>query len=99
VPVRIKLDLETVVDLEMPRIRGISGGELPCKFGRVRIMLADTQPAFSDWLEVRAKLAEADTVPLVLGVADFLDTFEVVLNRHGVSYMTVPGPAVALGPQ
>jgi len=81
----------------MQSIRGISGGELPCKFGHVRVMLADTEPTFSDWLEVPAKLAEADTVPLILGVAGFLDRYELVLNSDGASYIAVPGPAFTFG--
>ncbi len=87
------------VDLEpgaagVRRISGVSGGELPCRFGWARIMLADTAPRFSDWLEVRAKLAETDSVPLILGVADLLDRYEVVLNSDRASYITVPGPAL-----
>jgi hypothetical protein len=82
---------------ELQAIRGLSGGQLPCRFGRVGIMLADTGPTFSAWFDLPAKLANVDTVPLILGVAGFLDRFEVVLNRDGVSFITVPGPALAPG--
>ncbi|MBM4041501.1 MAG: hypothetical protein FJ290_23615 [Planctomycetes bacterium] len=82
---------------ELQAIRGLSGGQLPCRFGRVSVMLADTGPTFSAWFDLPAKLADADTMPLILGVAGFLDRFEVVLNRNGMSYITVPGPAFPLG--
>ena len=36
-------------------------------------------------------IAETNAVPLILGVAGFLDTYEVVLNRDGKSYIVVPG--------
>ena len=72
-------------------IRGLSGGSLPCEFGWLHIILSDTRPSFSDWLRMPAKLAMTDAVPLVLGVAGFLDTYEVALNRDGESCVVVPG--------
>ena len=72
-------------------IRGISGGSLPCEFGWLHIMLSDTQPSFSRWLRVPAKLAKTDGIPLILGVAGFLDTYRFTLNEDGSSYVVVPG--------
>ncbi len=72
-------------------IRGISGGSLSCEFGWLHIMLSDTQPSFSCWLRVPAKLAKTDAVPLILGVAGFLDTYRLTLNEDGSSHVVVPG--------
>ena len=72
-------------------ICGLSGGSLPCEFGRLHVILSDTQPSFSDWLRIPAKLAMTDAMPLILGVAGFLDTYEVALNRDSESYVVVPG--------
>ncbi len=72
-------------------ICGLSGGSLPCEFGWLHVMLADRYLAFSDWLRIPAKLATGDDVPLVLGMAGFLDTYEVALNKNGESYVVVPG--------
>ena len=72
-------------------IRGLSGGSMPCEFGWLHVMLADAQPSFSDWLRVPAKLAMSNDVPLVLGVAGLLDTYEVSLNEGGRCHIVVPG--------
>lgn len=72
-------------------IRGIAGGREPCEFGRIHIMLTDTKPSFSDWLEIPAQLAKTDDVPLILGVAGLLDTYGVTLNEGGESHIVVPG--------
>ncbi len=72
-------------------IRGLSGGGLPCEFGWLHVMLSDAQLSFSDWLRIPAKLAMTDAVPLILGVAGLLDTYEVVLNRSDGSYVVAPG--------
>jgi hypothetical protein len=72
-------------------IRGVSGGSMPCEFGWLYLILADVRGSFSDWLRVPAKLAMTNEVPLVLGVAGFLDTYEVALNRDGESYVVLPG--------
>ena len=72
-------------------IRGIAGGGVPCEFGRIGVMLADATPARSGWLSVSAQLARSDHVPLILGVAGFLDTYELVLNRDGAGYIVVAG--------
>ena len=72
-------------------IRGLSGGGLPCEFGWLHIMLSDARPSFSDWLRVPAKLAMSNDVPLILGVAGLLDTYEVALNEDGRCHIVVPG--------
>jgi hypothetical protein len=64
---------------------------MPCEFGWLYLILADVRGSFSDWLRVPAKLAMTNEVPLVLGVAGFLDTYEVALNRDGESYVVLPG--------
>jgi hypothetical protein len=72
-------------------IRGLGGASVPCRLAQIHIMLADSTPSHSTWLRVPAQLAETNAVPLILGVAGFLDTYEVALNRDGESYVVVPG--------
>ncbi len=64
---------------------------MPCRLARIHVMLADATPSHSAWLQVPAHLAETNAVPLVLGFAGLLDTYEVALNRNGESYIIVPG--------
>lgn len=72
-------------------IRGLGGASVPCRLARIHIMLADPTPSHSAWLRVPAQLAETNAVPVILGVAGFLDTYEVILNRDGESHIVVPG--------
>ncbi len=64
---------------------------MPCRLARLCVMVFDTTPSRSAWLTVPAQLADTDAVPPILGVAGFLDTYEVALNRDGESYVVVPG--------
>ncbi len=72
-------------------IHGLGGGSVPCRLARIHVMLVDPTPSFSAWLRVPVQLAETNAVPLILGVAGLLDTYEVALNRGGESYVVVPG--------
>ncbi len=72
-------------------IHGIGGGSESCEFGRLHVMLVDEAPSLSGWLRIPAQLVKTDAVPLILGVAGLLDTYEVALNRDGESYIIVPG--------
>jgi hypothetical protein len=73
-------------------IRGIAGGKLPCRFGKTHVSLADTDGSRSAWLAIPVQLATtSNRLPLLLGVAGFLDTHELVLNRDGASHIVVPG--------
>ncbi len=72
-------------------IHGIGGGSESCEFGRLHVMLADERTSLSGWLRIPAQLAKTDAVPLVLGVAGFLDTYRLTLNEDGSSYVVVPG--------
>lgn len=72
-------------------IHGIGGGSESSEFGRLHVMLADEKPSLSAWLGIPAQLAKTNAVPLVLGVAGLLDTYEVSLNEAGESYIAVPG--------
>ena len=72
-------------------IHGIGGGIEPCGFGRLHVMLADGGSSLSGWLGIPAQLAKTDAVPLVLGVAGLLDTYEVALNEDGRCHIVVPG--------
>ena len=78
-------------DPDWRNVRGVAGGGVPCEFGRIHVMLADTTSARSGWLSVPAQLARSDNVPLILGVAGLLDTYEVSLNADGRCHIVVPG--------
>ena len=64
---------------------------VPCKLGWLHIKLADRRGSRSAPLTIRALLAGSNAVPLILGVADFLDAYRVTLNEEGDSYIVVPG--------
>jgi len=77
---------------EWMAIRGLGGASVPSRLARIHVMLVDPTPSRSTWFRAPAQLAETNDVPLILGVAGFLDTYEVALNSDSESYVLVPGP-------
>ena len=71
-------------------IKGIGGGEAPCKFGRLKIRLHDGTN-ISGQIEIRAKLAEKDEgLDFLLGLDVFADKCKLVINDNGQSYIETP---------
>ncbi|MBI2578823.1 MAG: hypothetical protein HYW26_03870 [Candidatus Aenigmarchaeota archaeon] len=60
---------------------------MPVKVGLLQCVLLDRKGNFSKPIKIRAFLAPADDIPLIMGFKDILENFEIRINLRNGSYL------------